>query len=838
MAKTANEQLMEALGHFYDDPLGYVMFAFPWDTEPSIQMVPLAEKYKHRFNCKWGPDEWACEFLDQLGDQIRKRKFDGKHAVLPIQFSTASGHGIGKTVLTSFLIKFILDTRPRSKGMVTATTATQLRTKTWAELGKWHRMSLTSHLFRYSSTRDSMVLEHKDMPGEWNCQGVTCKEENSESFQGLHASNSTPFYIFDEACHDDKTDVMTRRGWVRFKDVREDDLLLTPEGWQKPAALHVSHRKGKMLEINKRGLSISVTPNHKMYGTSHKGFTRKIEAKDVTHLMAPRTVEWSNAEYPVSDDQLILDAWYYSEGHLIYGKRKKNGARKIYGFGITNNEDNGITEVIERLGLKYKKHNDQWLVYDQDRGRAYRERGKGCLKKSPPAWMLSLSRRQLRLFLGVYVEGDGYIRGKRSIIYTSSPRMAKVLHAMAVLAGYNSSLTVRPIKGQRKWVKDHWAVSSQDGYVITLSETGAKVKLTKDLFKEVEYDGMVYCATVPAGLLLTRRNGTVIWSGNSGVPDKIFEAREGGTTDGEPMTFDFGNPTRNTGMFFENCAGRFKHRYIVRTIDSRSVHITNKAKHQQWIDDYGIDSDFVKVRVLGRFPSAGSLQFIESNDVKEAMSRELVPARFSPLVLGVDVARRGQNSSCIAARRGDDARTFPIKDFKGYDAVQLSDAVIAEVLYYRGLGIEYAMIFVDATGVGGPVADILRHAGYRVTEVNFGNTSPDKTYRFVSDMIWGRLKEHIKTRLVLPRLTDRMGPKIYSQLTQRDFGYTLSGKISLESKDDMESRVGSPDEVDALACTYFREIAPLHRPYTNRKPVNDNFDPMAYGPDESDPLNS
>ncbi len=517
---TANEQLMEALGQFYDDPLGYVMFVFPWDTEESIQMVPLAEKYRKRFNCKWGPDEWACEFLDQLGEKIRERNFDGKRAVLPIQFSTASGHGIGKTVLTSFLIKFILDTRPRSKGMVTATTATQLRTKTWAELGKWHKMSLTNHLFRFSAGRDSMVLAHKEMPGEWNCQGITCKEENSESFQGLHASNSTPFYIFDEA---------------------------------------------------------------------------------------------------------------------------------------------------------------------------------------------------------------------------------------------------------------------------------------------------------------------------SGVPDPIFEAREGGTTDGEPMTFDFGNATRNTGYFFENCVGRFKHRYIVRSIDSRSVYITNKAKHQIWIDDYGIDSDFVKVRVLGRFPSAGSLQFIESDDVKLAMQRSVESLKYSPLVLGVDVARRGQNSSCIYARRGNDARTFPVKEFKGYDAVQLSDAVIAEVLYYRGLGIEYAMIFVDSTGVGGPVRDILFHAGYKVTEVNFGNKSPDPTYRYVSDMIWGRVKEAIKSRLALPHLTDPVGPKIYSQLTQRDFGYTLSGKISLESKEDMEARVGSPDEVDALACTYFREIAPLTQPFGKKKPQHD-YDPMAYTQEELNEL--
>jgi hypothetical protein len=69
----------------------------------------------------------------------------------------------------------------------------------------------------------------------------------------------------------------------------------------------------------------------------------------------------------------------------------------------------------------------------------------------------------------------------------------------------------------------------------------------------------------------------------SAIPDKIFEVREGGLTDGEPMTFDFGNPTRNSGRFYENMVGRFRHRMIRRFIDSRDVAITNKRLLDQWV---------------------------------------------------------------------------------------------------------------------------------------------------------------------------------------------------------------------------------------------------------------
>ena len=126
---TPDEQLAEDLAGFYADPLGYVMYCFPWDEERAIQVVVLQSPFKERFPgalCKTptcpfhekvgdhahGPDVWACEFLDELGEEIKKRGFDGANAVPPIRFSTVSGHDIGKSALTGWLIKFILDPRP------------------------------------------------------------------------------------------------------------------------------------------------------------------------------------------------------------------------------------------------------------------------------------------------------------------------------------------------------------------------------------------------------------------------------------------------------------------------------------------------------------------------------------------------------------------------------------------------------------------------------------------------------------------------------------------------------------------------------------------------------
>ena len=159
--KNANTQLTERIADFIDDPLGYVMFAFPWEDNATIQMVEMEPEYQERFGLKYGPDKWACEMLDQLGEEIKDRGFNGKDAVDSIRFSTASGHGIGKSPMVAWLIMFILDTRPLSMGVVTANTGDQLRTKTWSALAQWHHLAITSHLWEYSNSRGNMSLSRR-----------------------------------------------------------------------------------------------------------------------------------------------------------------------------------------------------------------------------------------------------------------------------------------------------------------------------------------------------------------------------------------------------------------------------------------------------------------------------------------------------------------------------------------------------------------------------------------------------------------------------------------------------------------------------------------------------
>lgn len=191
--------LAEDVAAFYADPLGFVMYAYDWNSDPALRVCRLVEPYRSRFNCDYGPDEWACEFLDEIGRQVRERRFDGITSVPPIRMATSSGHGIGKSALTAWLVDWIMSTRPHCKGVVTANTAPQLESKTWAEIAKWTKRCITGHWFIVTTGKGAMRIVQKDHPESWRCDAQTCREENSESFAGLHAASSTPFYIFDEA---------------------------------------------------------------------------------------------------------------------------------------------------------------------------------------------------------------------------------------------------------------------------------------------------------------------------------------------------------------------------------------------------------------------------------------------------------------------------------------------------------------------------------------------------------------------------------------------------------------------------------------------------------------
>lgn len=484
--------VVEFLAKCRQDPLMYVMGAFPWEEDISIQKVPLDPKYHSRFpSCKWGPDKWQCEFLDQLGADIKLRGFDGVKPVPAIRMAVVSGRGVGKSTLSAWLVKFILDTRPYSVGTVTANTATQLRTKTWAEVGKWHNISITKDMFKYTLSSNQMSLEHvdSDLKGRWKCFAITCDKGNAEAFAGQW-SDATSFYIFDEA---------------------------------------------------------------------------------------------------------------------------------------------------------------------------------------------------------------------------------------------------------------------------------------------------------------------------SRVPDELFEVRDGSLTAGEPMSFEFGNGTRNTGRFKEDCVGKHRHRYRVWSVDSREAYRTNKAEIAEEIKQYGEDDDHIRTHVRGLFPKQASSQFISTEHVEAAQTR-LVPqlTRATPLYIGVDVALQGDDSTVIYPRLGEDARSYPPRQFRNLDPEQIANEVKQYVVEFKSIGLSPRGIFIDGGGgYGSGVQTHLRQLGVSSTLIYPGRKAlKDRDYGNRITELWANMRDAIKSGLCIPDSDSRIGKELFEELTEREAGPTLSGQVRLVSKTLLTK---SPDIADALALTFAQE---------------------------------
>lgn len=196
---TFERELAIDISKFYADPLGFVMYAFQWDTDPALQVVRLMPPYSLAYGCDYGPDLWACELLDRVGRQVREHGFDGRQPVEAIREAIVSGHGIGKSAIVAWLVLWIMSTRPHCHGTVTATTSNQLSAKTWPEIAKWTKRCVTGRWFEVTTGKGNMRLSHKRYAESWYCNAQTCNEQEAEAFAGQHAADSTSFYIFDEA---------------------------------------------------------------------------------------------------------------------------------------------------------------------------------------------------------------------------------------------------------------------------------------------------------------------------------------------------------------------------------------------------------------------------------------------------------------------------------------------------------------------------------------------------------------------------------------------------------------------------------------------------------------
>jgi hypothetical protein len=352
-------------------------------------------------------------------------------------------------------------------------------------------------------------------------------------------------------------------------------------------------------------------------------------------------------------------------------------------------------------------------------------------------------------------------------------------------------------KWYHRLINKHW---------FTLTDTSI-YRADRDHEKNWRLDRVTWSANNTeafAGLHNQGKRISVFFDESSNIHDKVWEVTEGALTDMETQIVwcAFGNGTRNVGRFFE-CFGKYRHRWRARQIDSRNVRVTNKDDIRRKIEDHGEDSDYVKVRVRGMFPSRGTNQMIAQDTVDQAQRREAVSSIADPLIIGVDVAREGDDQSVIGVRRGQDARTWPWKKLRGADSTQVASHVSRIVKGFQAQGLTVDAIFVDATGgYGGAVIDRLRELGYAPIGVQFGGAAAEKQYANKRAEIWFRMADWLKVGGAIPA-----DDELSMELTSQTYFFNVRDQLILTDKASMKlDGLPSPDCGDALAVTFAEPV--------------------------------
>lgn len=330
----------------------------------------------------------------------------------------------------------------------------------------------------------------------------------------------------------------------------------------------------------------------------------------------------------------------------------------------------------------------------------------------------------------------------------------------------------------------------------------------------------------------------------SGVEEAIFEAIEGNLA-ADARILLISNPTRTAGQFFK----AFHQERSEWALVSMSSEDTPNARTgervipglagKKWVEKrrriWGVDDPRYQVRVKGNFPRQAANSVVSMGLLEQARDRWADTESTGILVVGVDVARFGDDKSVAFTRKG--LRTFRPRIVNGYDSIQVAGMVLELVRQSECPGCgdvidaatcgkckvetkrlrpahKRAEIRVDAGGgYGGGVADILRAnieddpdlANYvQVIEVHPSGSPTDDDFAKKRDELWFGIRKFLEGGGSLPPDCDDLD----EELIAVTYSFNLAGKMKVEGKDEIKKQLGrSPDEADALALCVIENIS-------------------------------
>lgn len=313
------------------------------------------------------------------------------------------------------------------------------------------------------------------------------------------------------------------------------------------------------------------------------------------------------------------------------------------------------------------------------------------------------------------------------------------------------------------------------------------------------------------------RHPIVICDEAGDYPDGVVVAAEAilaSLVDGKPpdgRIIIAGNPTSTEGPLYRvTKKDRLRWWVYEITSDPRDPNRTPRVD-QEWVAEqitsWGYDSDFVKVNILGQFPSQQANKLIGPDQALEAAQRKCGPEYlYEAKIFGIDVARYGDNATVLMKRQG--RMVWKPRVWREIDHMTLADQIAYEYENERP-----AAVFIDKGPVGVGLIDRLATLGIPTIPIDFGGTPMDAKFQDRRSEMYWKMSEWLKKgHGTIPDDT-----QLRAELAAPNFSWPQTGKTTkfkLESKEEMRKRgVSSPDMADALALTF---AAPVIAPPRGR----------------------
>lgn len=798
--------LLEENLKFYHDPYRWVLWAFDWgygDLEG--------------FD---GPDEWQKDYLITLGEQITKNAFNGKDAVQPVRMAIASGHGVGKAQVLDCEVfsptgkviwgnlkpgDFLFDREGNPTQITACKNYSQIPIyrvtfddksfcdvssgHLWNVRGRQERRNLET--WRTMETIEILNLGVKRPNGISQARQWEIPVQGAAQFDKQETALN-PYLLGVWLGDGNKNQPRYSKPYLEVKSKIENFGYTVHSNGDSNYIQNIKHLMSD--DVFTRGSHERYVPDNYKYNSIENRrllFEGLCDTDgEVNHT---GTIGYSTTSKQLADDMLWLARSLGCKATIQPAVKK--GFYKKDGVKVECRDCYRLTIncPFNPFSIKHKK-----------------ERYKPSEKRYLTRWIDSIEYIGLKDAMCVEVDNKEGLYQINDFIITHNSAITSwlIMFLMStrpyckgsVTAGTAEQLKTKTWAELGKWksrcITGHWFELTSKSIYYKQSSDEKPWRCDAQTCREENSDSF-------AGQHVVNSTSFYLFDEASTVPDKIWEVAEGGLTDGEPMFFAFGNPVRNTGMFAE-LFKRYSHRWITKQIDSRTAKFPNKKLIAEWKEDHGEDSDFFRVRVRGMFPRAGDMQFFGSDIVYESMKRS--PGRYlgnDPLICGFDVSRGGPDDCVIVFRRGFDAKSekvYRIPGEKSRDSMVVVSKLTMVLDRHKP-----DVVFIDASGIGGPIGDRLKQLGYHVIMVNFGGRADEeKKYSNKTTEMAVRAREWM---LAGGSIWD--DPQIERELTCREYWHNKKDQLVLESKDEVKYRLGySPDWADAFYLTFAFKVPP------------------------------